>query len=156
MLPTPRRIVPQRVSGAQDVSRHRGRFRGWLLRVAVNACYDQLRRRQRRPSDSLDALGDAPDELGPAERMPDPSAGPEQQALSGEVARQIQDALDQFAARTAPDRRLCDIQGLSYDEAAQAMSVELGTVKSRLSRARANLRDAAACERGTIRALRSV
>jgi RNA polymerase sigma factor (sigma-70 family) len=117
-----------------------GGFRGWLLRVAVNACYDQLRRRQRRPSDSLDAPGDAPDELGPAERLPDPSAGPEQQALSGEVARQIEHALD----RLAPEQRLavvlCDIQGLSYEEAAQVMSVELGTVKSRLSRARANLR----------------
>ena len=116
-------------------------FRSWLLRVAVNACYDQLRRRQRRPSDSLDALGEVPDELGPAERLADPSAGPEQQALSGEVARQIEHAL----TRLAPEQRLavvlCDIQGLSYDEAAQVMSVELGTVKSRLSRARAHLRD---------------
>src|SRR5580765_5770179 len=68
-------------------------FRPWLLRVAVNACYDQLRRRQRPPSESLDAPGDAADELGPAERLPDPSAGPEQLALSGEVARQIEQAL---------------------------------------------------------------
>ena len=115
-------------------------FRGWLLRVAVNACYDQLRRRQRRPSESLDALGDTPDELGPADRIADPSPSPEQQALSGEVARQIERAMDSLA----PDQRLtlvlCDVQGLSYEEAAQAMAVELGTVKSRLSRARAQLR----------------
>src|SRR5215813_7255182 len=69
-------------------------FRPWLLRVAVNACYDQLRRRQRRPADSLDALGDAPDELSPADRLPDTQAGPEQQALSGEAARLIQQAID--------------------------------------------------------------
>jgi RNA polymerase sigma factor (sigma-70 family) len=116
-------------------------LRPWLLRVAVNACYDHLRRRQRRPADSLDALGDAPDELSPADRLPDMQAGPEQRALSAEAARLIQQAID----RLAPEQRLtvvlCDVQGLSYDEAAQVMEVELGTVKSRLSRARAHLRD---------------
>ena len=67
--------------------------------------------------------------------------GPEQRSLTSETARHIQAALDQLP----PDQRLavilCDVQGLSYDEAAQAMAVELGTVKSRLSRARAHLRD---------------
>ena len=117
-------------------------FRPWLLRIAVNACYDQLRRRKRRPGDSLDALaGHADEEPGPAERLPDPAPGPEQQALTSETARRIQAAL----ARLSPDQRLtvvlCDVQGLSYEEAAQVMAVELGTVKSRLSRARAQLRD---------------
>ena len=116
-------------------------FRAWLLRVAVNACYDQLRRRQRRPSESLDALSDAPDEHAPAERIADSDPGPEQLVLTSEVARQIQHAID----RLAPEQRLavvlCDVHGLSYDEAAHVMSVELGTVKSRLSRARANLRE---------------
>jgi RNA polymerase sigma-70 factor, ECF subfamily len=116
-------------------------FRAWLLRVAVNACYDQLRRRQRRPADSLDAPVDSAEEIGLADRLVDAAPGPEQQALSGEVARQIEGAMD----RLPPEQRLavvlCDIQGLSYDEAALVMSVELGTVKSRLSRARANLRE---------------
>lgn len=118
-------------------------LRGWLLRIAVNTCYDQLRRRQRRPAESLDAPSQAdPDQhtsLG--DHLPDPGIGPEQRSLTSETARHIQAALDQLP----PDQRLavilCDVQGRSYDEAAQAMAVELGTVKSRLSRARAHLRD---------------
>src|ERR1051326_6300404 len=117
-------------------------FRGWLLRIAVNTCYDQLRRRQRRPTESIDALRADPehDSVSPAERTPDPTPGPEQRSLSAETARAIQNAIDALP----PDQRitvtLCDVQGLSYEEAAQIMSVELGTVKSRLSRARAQLR----------------
>jgi RNA polymerase sigma factor (sigma-70 family) len=118
-------------------------LRGWLLRIAVNTCYDQLRRRQRRPSESLEALHAVdPDRHNSAgDSVADPTLGPEDRALGSETARHIQEAID----RLAPDQRmtviLCDVQGLSYDEAAQAMSVELGTVKSRLSRARAQLRD---------------
>lgn len=116
-------------------------LRSWLLRIAVNACYDQLRRRQRRPSESLDAIGSTDaDSVSPAERVADPRPGPEQHSLNSESARAIQWAID----RLPPDQRLtvvlCDVQGLSYDEAARAMSIELGTVKSRLSRARAQLR----------------
>lgn len=117
-------------------------FRGWLLRIAVNTCYDQLRRRQRRSADSLDASDGSENdrEPSPAERVPDPAPTPEQQSMSAETARHIQQAID----RLPPDQRLtvvlCDVQGLSYEEAAQVMSIELGTVKSRLSRARAQLR----------------
>lgn len=116
-------------------------LRPWLLRIAVNTCYDHLRRRRRRPADSLDADTD-PDGSGSplSERLVDASLGPEAISLSTETARSIQAALD----RLSPDQRLtvvlCDVQGLSYEEAATAMSIELGTVKSRLSRARAHLR----------------
>ncbi|HEY2592310.1 MAG TPA: sigma-70 family RNA polymerase sigma factor [Chloroflexota bacterium] len=117
-------------------------LRSWLLRIAANTCYDQLRRRQRKPAESLDVLqaADADPEPSMAERLKDPRPGPEQQSLGAETARHIQQAID----RLPPDQRLtvvlCDVQGLSYDEAAQIMSIELGTVKSRLSRARAQLR----------------
>lgn len=116
-------------------------LRSWLLRIAINTCYDQLRRRQRRTAESLDSLRDQQDESStPGERLPDPQPGPEQLTLGAETARHIQEAID----RLPPDQRLtvvlCDVQGLSYEEAAHSMSIELGTVKSRLSRARAQLR----------------
>jgi RNA polymerase sigma-70 factor, ECF subfamily len=128
--------------GVRSFNGPAGGLRAWLLRIAVNACYDQLRRRQRRPTDSLDALqaGDPEQDSGPGDRVADPVPGPEQRSLTAETARQIQAAID----RLPPEQRLtvvlCDVQGLSYEEAAQAMSVELGTVKSRLSRARVQLR----------------
>jgi RNA polymerase sigma-70 factor (ECF subfamily) len=117
-------------------------LRSWLLRIATNTCYDELRRRQRRPSESLDALHTSDSEpdgtLG--DRLHDPRPGPEQHSLGAETARHIQHAMDKLPPEQRMAVVLCDVQGLSYDEAARVMSVELGTVKSRLSRARAQLR----------------
>jgi len=108
-----------------------GAFRGWLLRIASNQCYDQLRQRQRRPTDILE--DDAP--------VVDPEPLPEHVVLSAETVA----VLEQAIAQLPPEQRLCvlliDVQGLDYDEASQAMGVNLGTVKSRLSRARARLRE---------------
>jgi RNA polymerase sigma-70 factor (ECF subfamily) len=115
-----------------------GSFKSWLLRIAVNACYDVLRRRQRRPSDSLDAYLDQP---GTERDVPDPAAGPEPIALTAETAAIIQEGLK----RLSPDMRLavvlCDVQGSSYEEAALALNIPVGTIKSRLSRARVQLRN---------------
>jgi RNA polymerase sigma-70 factor (ECF subfamily) len=121
-----------------------GQFRAWVLRIASNACLDVLRSRKRRPTQSLDWGAPGPGEED-AEPLPiadlDPSVDPETQALNAELAWAIQEGLNTLP----PDQRialvLVDVQGLSYEEAAEAMKVELGTVKSRLSRARARMRD---------------
>ncbi|HLG71495.1 MAG TPA: RNA polymerase sigma factor [Chloroflexota bacterium] len=109
----------------------RGAFRGWLLRIATNQCYDNLRRVQRQPSQPL------PEDLALADPAPEPADA----ALSAERAALLERAIRQLP----DDQRLCvvliDVQGLDYEEAAQAMNVNLGTVKSRLSRARARLRE---------------
>jgi len=122
-----------------------GRLRGaavrpWLFRIASNACIDELRRMRRRPQVSLDMpAADA----GRAQSWdpPDPGEGPEPLAMRGELRA----ALEQELLRLHPDQRLaillCDVEGLSYEEIAASMGSSVGTVKSRISRGRARLRE---------------
>src|SRR6476620_1881357 len=81
------------LSAYQAIGRFRGgSFKAWVLRIASNACYDQLRRRQRRPTQSLDAMMDDPD--NPVDfPSPDRSTDPENRALSNELSREITRAL---------------------------------------------------------------
>jgi RNA polymerase sigma-70 factor (ECF subfamily) len=113
-----------------------GAFRGWLLRIAVNQCYDQLRLQRRRPAG----------ELAEDVQLADPDPQPEQMALTAETIAVLEGAIH----RLPPDQRMCvvliDVQGLGYEEAAVALKINIGTLKSRLSRARAQLRELLAPE----------
>ena len=115
-----------------------GSFKAWLLRIVTNACYDQLRTAKRRPASSLDDMLVDPDH---SVMLTDEGESPEDYALRQDLGRVIQNGLDELP----PEQRLAvilyDIQGFSYQEIAQATGVSLGTVKSRLSRGRARLRD---------------
>lgn len=115
-----------------------GSFRAWLLRIVTNSCYDQLRRKRRRPQVSLDDMVDDPD-YTPA--LVDGGESPEEAVLRDDVRRAMEVAI----AKLPLDQRLViimsDVEGLSYEEIAAATGASLGTVKSRLSRARARLRD---------------
>jgi len=117
-----------------------GSFRAWILRIVSNACYDQLRRRQRRPTASLEALYTASEEYSTL-AQPRVGNGPENHVLRQEVWELVSAGLQTLP----PDQRetviLRDIQGLDYQEIAQVTRVSLGTVKSRLSRGRSRLRD---------------
>jgi RNA polymerase sigma-70 factor (ECF subfamily) len=112
-------------------------FRSWLMRIAANACTDELRRRARRPALSLDTPPPGTDD--PVE-VPDAAPGPEVLALRGEEHERVQAAL----LRLPADQRLavimCDIQGFAYEEIAVAMGTSIGTVKSRIARGRDRLR----------------
>jgi RNA polymerase sigma-70 factor (ECF subfamily) len=111
-------------------------FRPWLLRIAANACHDELRRRGRRPSASLDvALEEGlPD-------PPDPGPSPEASALNSEMKGRLEAALQALPEEQRLAVVLCDVEGLDYNEIAVAMSSSLGTVKSRIARGRAHLRE---------------
>ena len=126
------------VSAYKALARFRGgSLRAWLLRIASNLCYDRLRSAKRRPEQSLDEAMESPGFHVPSR---DPS--PEQQAISREIHDHVQRAILELPFDQRNTIMLIDVQGLSYQEAAEAMDVSMGTVKSRLSRARAAVRDA--------------
>jgi len=126
------------LSAYRNIDRFRGTaFRSWLLRIAVNACTDELRRRHRRPQVSLEAGPAAID--GPLE-PPDTSGSPEEWALRSEMSRHLQSGLMRLPLDQRAAVVLCDVQGMTYEEIATTLVVSVGTVKSRISRGRARLR----------------
>ena len=113
-----------------------GTFEGWLHRITTNVFLDKMRRKQRIRFDALpeDAAG----------RMASREPGPEQTYHDTHFDDDVQRALDALP----PDFRaavvLCDIEGLSYEEIATTLGIKLGTVRSRIHRGRALLREALA------------
>jgi RNA polymerase sigma-70 factor (ECF subfamily) len=118
-----------------------GSFKAWLLRIVTNACYDELRRRKRRPTVPLEPLDDTGEEVESARWMVDQSEQPEERAERAELQRAIQHCLDNLPVEFRSVVIMVDIQGLDYSEASQAAKKPIGTIKSRLARARLRLRD---------------
>lgn len=119
-----------------------GSFRSWLLRTVTNACYDELRRQKRRPTTPLKPIDeDGDDEIESPSWMADDNAGPEEILAQKELEHAIENCLkslpDDFRAVVV----MVDLQGCDYAEAANIIGKPLGTVKSRLARARMRLRD---------------
>jgi len=116
-----------------------GSFKAWLLRIVTNGCYDELRRQQRRPQTALEP--DNPDGDEPANPgwLADPGESPQQLAERAELNRAIQRCLNQLETEFRTAVVLVDVQGMDYGEAALVMKRPLGTVKSRLARARTRL-----------------
>ncbi|MCL5027181.1 MAG: sigma-70 family RNA polymerase sigma factor [Chloroflexi bacterium] len=115
-----------------------GSFRAWLLRIATNACYDELRRRRRSPQAA--SLDQAMDEEGTPE-PPDRDPTPEEAVLHRDLQQHLQRGLAGLPYEQRVVVVLSDVQGLSYEDIAEVTNASLGTVKSRLSRGRAHLRD---------------
>ena len=117
-----------------------GSFRSWMLRIATNTCYDVLRVRKRRPSVSLDIEADDESASSPLQ-IADTAESPDDFAQRRELAAAIQQGLTALPDEQRIVLILSDIQGLAYEEIAQITNSNLGTVKSRLSRGRARLRE---------------
>jgi RNA polymerase sigma-70 factor (ECF subfamily) len=115
-----------------------GNFRSWLLRIATNTAYDELRRRKRRPATSFEELPGSDTDDGPP--LPGETPSPEQIVQQGELQRAIQNCINALGDDQRLVLVLSDIEGLSYQEIAEHLDMQLGTVKSRLSRARASVR----------------
>jgi RNA polymerase sigma-70 factor (ECF subfamily) len=114
----------RKLSGFRGVSS----FTTWLHRITVNACYDALRKRGRE-----ELVGD--DEGGFPEPPSSPADLAEQAALSVDIQRALLRVPDEFRVVLV----MHDVQGVPYEEIAQALGAPLGTVKSRLHRGRVAL-----------------
>ena len=130
------------ISAFRNITAYRGgSFKGWLMRTVTNACYDELRRKKRRPSVPLEPTNDEDEEMESPRWLADPSMSPEQKFEADELEHAIQHCLEALPVDFRAVVVLADIQGLDYAEVAGAVRVPLGTIKSRLARARLRLRE---------------
>lgn len=118
-------------------------FRSWLNQIVVNLFYDELRRRPRRlPTISIDApIESESGESDLIREIPDPSLKPDEWSLVHELDQIIKKAMANLPEQFRTAIVLRELQGLSYDEIAQVIGCELGTVKSRIARARGRLQE---------------
>ncbi len=116
---------------------HGGSFKAWLLRIVTNSCYDRLRKKKRHPTVSMDA---SQEDGEPFHQWPSHAPSPEEMALRHETEQIIQRGISQLPPEQRTVLVLSDIEGLSYKEIAEVTQVPIGTVRSRLARARARMR----------------
>jgi len=130
------------LSAFRSIKSYRGgSFKAWLLRTVTNACYDELRRKKRRPTVPLEPETDDGDELEAPRWLADSSLSPEEEVELDDLEHAIQHCLDDLPSDFRTVVVLVDVQGLEYTEVSEAVRVPLGTIKSRLARARLRLRE---------------
>ncbi len=123
-----------------DSFRGASSFSTWLYRIATNLCIDRARTKKRRPQQaySLDEPFDRDDNSGTreiADFSEEPSRGVEREELRRQVRMTVAEMPDKLRAVLV----MCDIQGMTYEQIAQVLECPIGTVKSRLFHARADL-----------------
>ncbi len=114
-------------------------FSTWLFRLTSNICIDFLRRKKRRQETSLTESYDDSDE-GAELSVPDAQPGPEQQAITNETKIELARAMEQLSPEHREILQLRVIEDLQYEQIADILGVRVGTVKSRLARARLSFR----------------
>jgi RNA polymerase sigma-70 factor (ECF subfamily) len=118
-----------------------GSFRAWVMRMVTNACYDELRRRQRHPTTPLEPVDEDDEEIESPSWMADDSPGAEEHLERKELEKAIQSCLLGLDEEFRSVVVMVDLQGMDYAEVSVALDKPLGTIKSRLARARLKLRD---------------
>jgi len=117
-------------------------FRSWLTQIVTNLFYDELRKRPRKlPTVSMDDSADSDDSENPTRDIPDTSALPDEKALNKEVSDVIRQAMLKLPEQFRTAIVLREVEGLSYEEIAVITQTEMGTVKSRIARARTKLQE---------------
>ncbi len=113
-----------------------GSFRGWLLRIATNSCYDFLRTRKAHPTVALVPEDDDGNEIGPSSWLIDPRPSLDAEMESDEISEKLYRLLFELPVAFRSVIVLVDMNGIDYAEAAQVLHLPIGTVRSRLARAR--------------------
>jgi RNA polymerase sigma-70 factor (ECF subfamily) len=136
------------LSAYRSIQSYRGgSFKAWILRIVTNTCYDELRRLKRHPTTPLQpVLDDSEDEIETPTWMRDDGLTPEEAAEQSDLNRTVQHCLDGLPDEFKMVVVLVDLQGMDYQEVSNSIGKPLGTIKSRLARARLKLRD---CLRGS-------
>jgi len=131
------------ISAYKNLRAYRGgSFKAWVLRMVTNGCYDELRRQKRRPTAPLDPVSrEDGDELDSAEWLRSDDPQPEDAFDRAELEHALQHCLEALPMDFRAVVVLVDVQGMDYEEVSRSVQTPLGTVKSRLARARLKLRD---------------
>lgn len=131
------------ISAYKNLRTYRGgSFKAWVMRMVTNGCYDELRRQKRRPTVSLEPVNrEDGEEMESAEWLRSDDPQPEEAFDTAELEHALQHCLENLPADFRSVVVLVDVQGMDYEEVSQSVKVPLGTVKSRLARARLKLRD---------------
>jgi RNA polymerase sigma-70 factor (ECF subfamily) len=130
------------ISAYQKLDQYRGgSFKAWLLRIVSNACYDELRRRQRQPVTPLKPEMDDGELIEDPFWIEDDTPSPEERMEESELQSVIQKCINNLDDKFKIVLVLVDVEGLDYETAADAIDSPLGTVKSRLARARERVQE---------------
>ena len=123
-----------------DSFRGDSQFSTWIYRIATNLCIDRIRARKRRPQQaySLDEPMDKDEEKGGRE-IADNSAEPTREVEREELRLRVRQVMSEMPEKMRTILIMCDMQGMSYEEIAKVLDCPIGTVKSRLFHARADL-----------------
>ena len=113
-----------------------GKVSSWIYMIAANLAKNELRSREYRKTVSLDSAIAEDEKLRLGDLLQDTSVGPADVAENKEVRAQIQKVIHKLPLHHKEVLVLCDVQGLSYEEAAEILGCSVGTVASRLNRAR--------------------
>lgn len=129
------------IKAFQSINTFRGgSFRAWLLRIVTNSAYDLFRRFRRHPTRTLFPEGEDGEEIESPSWIADPAASVQATVEQNELTRDIYRTLAELPAVYRTVLTLVDVHELDYREAAQALNVPVGTVKSRLARARLQMK----------------
>jgi RNA polymerase sigma-70 factor (ECF subfamily) len=130
------------ISAYQKLEQYRGgSFKAWLLRIVTNSCYDELRRRQRQPVTPLKPELNDGETLENPYWIEDDTPSPEDEIHDSELQKAIQHCINALDKKFRTVLVLVDVEGLDYETASEVVGRPLGTVKSRLARARERVQE---------------